>query len=159
MAFKFPNVYDAMYAKSVAKKNAIPGITKEDYNKGIKEATFLALRSTVPYTIETFTNKDDIFQGEIYGAKSQEQVSEILKRNWVEYFPSGKVNKSTESPVSQQSISKFLNKKSSRSFKAVDQFALDFDENNPKLMKWRITKNPVEEKEIYIPKDILFGHK
>ena len=68
MAFKFPNVYDAMYAKSVI-KNAIPGITKEDYNKGIKEATFLALRSTVPYTIETFTNKDDIFQGRflLYG--------------------------------------------------------------------------------------------
>jgi hypothetical protein len=153
MAFKFPNVYDAMYAKSVAKKNAIPGITKEDYNKGIKEATFLALRSVLPYTIETFTDSNDIFKGEIYGAKSQTDIANILGQRDIMFFPEGKVNKNSTATITQQNVSKFLQNKSTRSFKTKED-----NENIGNITKISLSYKPVNYGEVKINKDILFGH-
>ena len=96
MAFRFPNVYDALYAESLAKKRG--PITRVEYNRGVKEATFLGLQKTYPYLVETFTDLEDPNKGDIYAAQSQEKVAEILNKTSLKYFPQGKVNirKTTE---------------------------------------------------------------
>lgn len=152
MAFKFPNVYDALYAESMGKKK-IPGISKEEYNKGIKEATFLALQSVLPYTIETFTEKDNLFKGDIYGARSQTEVANILGRREIFLFPSGKVNLTKEAAINQQNISSFLKNKNSRSFKTKED-----NENIGNVTKIMISGKPVVQGEVKISKDVLFGY-
>ena len=153
MAFRFPNVYDALYIESLAKKKG--PISRAEYNRGVREATFLGLQKTYPYLVETFTDLEDPTKGDIYAATSQGKVANILYFDEaINFFPPGKVNINTYAPITQQSVSTFMKEKKSRSFKPTND-----NEYKGQLKKISILAKAVDKGDIKISKDVLFGNK
>lgn len=163
MAFRFPNVYDAYYMQSHAKRN-IPLIDENQIiEKAItenkvfplttvlrekKQAFDLGKIANADYTIET-SQIDDENKGYFYGGSTQNELVEVLntKMNMPRFpldaFPGSKTNQK----VNQSNISKIYNDP-----KVKMQF---HDDEKKNIITFGSRQKG--DKIVEINKDIIFG--